>query len=226
VNLFTAKARDELLRLFAERPLIFPSGVGWSYSSPAYVLLAHLVEHVSGEPYGTFLRRRIFAPVGMASTGIGTKAPSPANQALGYAHEQPMPSFELDTVGIGAGDIWSTTRDLVRWDAALNTPGRLLSEASLRAMFTPQTTKVGGFAGITDASYGYGWFVAQKDGHRIQHHPGDNAGFVALNLQLPDDESVIVLLANDQTTDLSQITSYLLHELLEEGKPKGSCHAI
>src|SRR5690242_19113079 len=45
-------ARDELLAIFQRRPLLFSSG-GWAYSSPGYVLLAHVVEQVTGEPYAS-----------------------------------------------------------------------------------------------------------------------------------------------------------------------------
>ena len=81
-------------------------------------------------------RDNIFQPVGMTATGAGSGAPHAERRAAGYTDGQPAPSFELDTVGIGTGDIWSTTADLARWDAALAAPG-LLTAQSLQAMFTP-----------------------------------------------------------------------------------------
>jgi CubicO group peptidase (beta-lactamase class C family) len=133
LRMFEPMCWEHLLRTFQQHPLKFPPGQGWAYSSPAFVLLAHIVEHVSAQPYATFLQRRVFQPLGMAHTGAGNSA---AQQAQGYAGEEPAASFELDTVGKGAGDIWSTTGDMARWDAALATPG-LLSADSLRAMFAP-----------------------------------------------------------------------------------------
>ena len=151
------------------------------------MLLAHIVEQVSAQPYATFLQQRIFQPLGMASTGAGNAALEPSQQAQGYAGEEPAPSFELDTVGKGAGDIWSTTGDMARWDAALSTPS-LLSAHSLRAMFAPHTAVPDEASAMAGASYGYGWFVGEVEGRAIRFHDGGNAGFASFNILLPEDD--------------------------------------
>jgi CubicO group peptidase (beta-lactamase class C family) len=176
------------------------------------VLLAHIVEQASGQPYAAFLRQRIFHPLDMASAGAGNQAPRPEQQALGYAGEELTPSFDLETVGRGAGDIWATTGDLARWDAALTTPGPL-SAASLDAMFAPQATVPDGFARLADLRYGYGWFLGEAEGHRLRFHDGGNDGFSSFNLQMPDANAIIILLSN-QEANLQEISFHLAHELL------------
>jgi CubicO group peptidase (beta-lactamase class C family) len=139
LSLFEPNTPERVVETFRHGALKFPPGTDWSYSSPAYVLLAHIVERVSGERYADFLRQTIFDPLGMTSTGAGNRAPDPSRQAAGYEGAEPVPSFELDVVGMGAGDIWSTVEDLALWDRAMSAPG-LLTEQSLQAMFTAHAT--------------------------------------------------------------------------------------
>lgn len=210
-------SREELLRVFQRGPLKFAPGGGWAYSSPGYALLAHIVEQISGEPYAGFLRRAIFAPLGMAESGAGNHAPHPERQAVGYAGETPLPSFDLDTVSVGAGDVWSTARDLARWDAAVMAPGRPLDAASLRAMFTPYAAVADDFIELPGARYGYGWVIAELGGQTLYLHPGDNSGFQALNVVAPASDSMLILLANDEHVALEEIARHVLREVFGDG---------
>lgn len=206
-------ARDELLAIFQRRPLDFPPGGGWAYSSPGYVLLAHVVEQVTGEPYARYMQRAIFDPLAMMDSGVGSHAPRPERQALGYAGQKQPTSFELDTVGIGAGDIWLTARDLTLWDAALMAPGRLLCEDSLRSMFTSYAAVSENFEEFPGTGYGYGWLLAEVVGRPVYFHPGDNSGFGALNVLLPESDSLLILLANDEDVDIGRIGRDILREV-------------
>lgn len=213
LSLVAPNTRDNLIRLFQRAPLKFPPGTAWSYSSPAYVLLAHIVERIAGTPYPVFLRDAIFRPLGLGSTGAGNLSPQPDRRAIGYAGAEPIASFDLDDVGLGAGDIWSTTGDVARWDAALVGAG-LLGEASLRALFTPHAAVPERLPDGTALHYGYGWVIAEPRGRKVVFHPGDNAGFKALNLLRPDDAAVVILLANDDRTDADGLGRRLAGDLL------------
>lgn len=102
---------------------------------------------------GGFLTREVFAPLGMDRTFAG--APHRRDEvARGYAGDTPVPSFELDSVGMGAGDVWSTTSDMRGWNDGLHA-GRLLGAESLRRMFTEQASTG---TGPPSRGYGYGWF--------------------------------------------------------------------
>ena len=59
----------QLVALIAGKPLDFAPGTGERYSNSGYALLAALVEQVSGERYGTYVARELFAPLHMAHTG-------------------------------------------------------------------------------------------------------------------------------------------------------------
>lgn len=166
------------------------------------MLLAHIVEHLSDTPYVACLRAQIFEPLGMESTGAGNAAAHPDRRANGDAGSAPVPRFELETVGIGAGDIWSTTADLARWDAAL-LAGRLFSAEARAAMFAAHADVPSEETDAAALHYGYGWFSTLVHGRRVQFHPGDNAGFAAYNALLPDADSptIVVVLSNDERSD-------------------------
>ncbi|WP_155372202.1 serine hydrolase domain-containing protein [Catellatospora vulcania] len=187
---------DDLLKTFHEVPPLFAPGAGWHYSSPAYVLLAHVVERVADLPYREVLEREIFAPLGLADTFAGEPGDR-ANLAVGLGEDGlPVPSYELDVVAMGAGDLWSTTGDLVRWIDGLRA-GRLLDEHHLGLMLSVQASTGGG----PDASgYGYGWFIGAVNGRSWFQHSGGNAGFRTFDACLPASNHRIVVLSNTEAT--------------------------
>ena len=60
----------DLIARFASLPLEFPPGTRWSYSNSNYVLLAAIIERVSGPPYSALLSSLIGEPLGMRSLAI------------------------------------------------------------------------------------------------------------------------------------------------------------
>ena len=180
--------REELIARFAATPVAFEPGKEWAYSSLGYVLLAHVVETVTGEPYPSVLEREVLSPLGLRQTCAEEPAAG-VTAAHGSRGGEPVPSFDL-TVNVGTGDVWSTTADLVRWPRALASLAP--SAVSRQAAVADEEN------GLTDVGYGYGWFTASLDGERIIFHPGDNAGFVSLLVWAPDRGLVLAMLAADQ----------------------------
>ena len=216
LSLYHPMARADLLAIFQQVPLKFAPGTAWAYSSPGYVLLAHLVEHITGEPYAQFIQRRILDPLSMTRSSVGSRSSHPELPAVGYAGKTELPSFELDTVSIGAGDGWASAGDLGLWNQALLMPDRLLTAASLALMFTSHAGVPDAYSELHDVSYGYGWFLAQIGGHHVCFHPGDNSGFGALNLLVPAEALTIILLANDEQLDLWDLGQTLFDQALQE----------
>jgi CubicO group peptidase (beta-lactamase class C family) len=202
-------ATSEKLRAFAAAPLLSPPGECYSYSSPGYVLLAHILERATGLPYGAFLAREIFEPLKMAATFNGIPTGQPG-LAAGCHNGAAVPPFDLDTVGLGTGSIWSTVGDLARWDRAL-ADGKILSEAARRTMFTMHVPVEDDDGLIRTGGYGYGWFIGSAaGGHRIFYHPGDNPGYRTINAWFPDDGVRLAVLSNEGATDLEPIVHHLI----------------
>lgn len=198
------------LGIFQQKPLLFAPGSRYRYSSPGYTLLAWIVEKTGGQRYASFLADRIFAPLGMATASAGDP-PGGTGMARGYHGGDPVPSFDLATIGLGAGDIWCTAADLLRWDDAIAS-GELLPAGQREAMLTPQavTGSAPGREGWSFSGYGYGWQIGTVAGHRACFHTGDNSGYLAVNAWLPDERVTLAVLANDQAADILQVATNLL----------------
>ncbi|GAA2710365.1 serine hydrolase domain-containing protein [Actinoplanes palleronii] len=186
---------EELLTTFHAVPLKFAPGGGWSYSSAGYVLLAHVVERAADTPYRKFLGDRIFGPLGLSRTFAGMPGDEPDVASGHDVAGQPVPSWELDVVGMGAGDVWSTAEDVLTW---------LDSELFGRLCLDPAPTG----KGAEQSGYGYGVFTGETaGGRRWWHHSGDNAGFKAFAAVVPSVERRFVVLTNSDVLDMATIRS-------------------
>ena len=209
LDLFHPVRWEAILAAFASRPLKFPPGNGYAYSSPGYHLLAKVVENATGDKYVDFLQRRIFIPLGMTRTAAGNRAADIEDIAMGYAGDQTAASFDLDTTSMGAGDVWSTPGDLFRWNQALSQPGTILNGASLAETFHPQVRipeeEGPQTPGLTEVAYGYGWGLAKVGKVAVRYHDGRNSGYRSFNLWAPQDRITLCVLSNQDTTDVLEI---------------------
>ncbi|MCW2935881.1 MAG: serine hydrolase [Actinomycetia bacterium] len=205
----------ELLSSFASVPLLSPPGERFSYSSPGFVLLGLIVERAAGEPYGAFLAREVFEPLGMTATFSGSPRGEPG-LAAGRQDGAAVPSWELDTASLGTGSIWTTVGDLAIWDRAL-ADGGVLSGAARQAMFTAHVPAQDDDGVIRTEGYGYGWFIGTASGgRRIFYHPGDQPGFCSFNAWFPDDDVRLAVLSNEGATRLDPI----VHDAIRTAFPE------
>lgn len=205
------KVRDanEFLGLLAAVPLRNAPGHTWHYSSPGYLLVAQIIEQVSGRRYADFLSERILLPHGMEATCVG--APPPEGVAHGYQGGQRVDVNEFAALP-GPGDIWSTVGDLARYTSAFNTDG-VVSPCSREAITTTGIS----IAGDSDVdspvaidSYGYGYCLGTLAGHPARFHPGDNPGYHSYLGWLPQLDITIVILSNDEDTSVSDVLRQVL----------------
>jgi len=150
---------DELLDYFADKDLKFEPGSSYAYSNFGYVLLAVMMEKVSGLSYEQLLKNRILIPAGMTSSGVDDNHTVLAGRAQGYHHrfesDEPVNAPFIDmSVVIGSGCIYSTAEDIFRFDCALYDE-TLISAESLQKILTPVVTQRMQY-------YGYGWDIRQQ----------------------------------------------------------------
>lgn len=130
---------DSLIARFRDLPLTFQPGQGWAYSNSNYVLATAVIEKASGQAYADFVAKNLFQPLGMADSGYDTHAAIVPHRASGYA-PGPEGVINADYVDMsipqGAGGLYSTTRDLLKWEQGLF-GGRVLKAETLRQMTTP-----------------------------------------------------------------------------------------
>lgn len=207
---------DERVRLLQRAPLHADPGTRWTYSSPAYLVAARIVEQAAGQPYAAFVSEHIFAPLGMDSTVSGYP-PAGVEAARGHRDGQLAPAHDFTSIP-GTGDVWSTVGDLARYLTSIYS-GRLLSSESLRALTTAHVA-VDQPQGQDDqwvvgASYGYGLFVGTIARHRAYFHSGDVPGFRSFSAWFPDHQACLVILANDEAINIEHCLRQLLPESLK-----------
>jgi CubicO group peptidase (beta-lactamase class C family) len=188
---------------FIKAPLLSAPGERWRYSSPGFIVIGQIVERASGMGYSDFLTEQIIEPLGLTSTTVGN-VPDERARALGYRDGVRMPTWDLGTMA-GTGDIWSTVGDLVRFMRGVHT-GSLLTPESKLALRTPyaaiERDAPGDDEWVRGDSYGYGHFVGSVGGRAAIYHPGDNPGYLSFSAWLPDTDSCIAVLVNDEALDL------------------------
>lgn len=178
---------DSLIARFRDKPLDFQPGEKWSYSNSGYILLTAIAEKASGQPYAAFVTDNIFKPLGMADSGYDSHATVLPHRASGYT---PSPRGVVNTDYIdmtipqGAGALYSTTHDLLKWNQGLF-GGKLLKPESLKAMTTPVKDK-----------YALGLFVADADGATVINHGGGIEGFNTWLGYDPDRKLTVAVLGN------------------------------
>jgi CubicO group peptidase (beta-lactamase class C family) len=187
---------DELLKMVEGIPLAYAPGTKWEYSNLGYLTLGILIHKVTGEFYGDFLQERIFKPLGMQTTRIISEADIVPNRAAGYRlvkGELKNQEWVAPTVNTTAdGSLYFSVLDLAKWDAALYTE-KLLKKSSLDQMWTPAKLKNGQ---PNKDGYGFGWFIGQRQGHRVVSHDGAWQGFKTAIARYVDDKLTVVVLAN------------------------------
>ncbi|HEX2694239.1 MAG TPA: serine hydrolase domain-containing protein [Acidobacteriota bacterium] len=177
----------------------FSPGTKWEYSNSGYVVLGLVVEKVSGLPFGRFLGERLFAPLKMDGTVAYERGKNEVrDRALGHSFEKGR-WRETDqsptSATLGDGGVYSSLRDMARWDAALREHS-LLSASELELAMTPVVAPAGPpiEPDGTPAAYGFGWFLNPWKGHARAWHYGETVGFrTAIERFVKDGVTVVVL---------------------------------
>ncbi len=121
----------DLMALAAMQGRRFPAGERFDYNNTDCVVLARLCELVSGEARADFLKKRIFEPLGMANTYVGSTGDWP-RERMAHGFYRPTMGYDgppIDvttlpdyTIASAAGDIVSTLPDMMRWAQSLLKP--------------------------------------------------------------------------------------------------------
>lgn len=208
---------DALVRQYAGGPLDFEPGARYSYSNTGFLLAGRVIEEVSGEPWGAFLQRRIFAPAGMrhASLDPPPGAPGHATGHTNFALGAPAPATPEASGWLhAAGGIWASATDLAAWDLALMN-GALLRPESWKTMTTARTSSAG-----EPIDYACGVAVARRQGETVISHGGAVSGFLAYNAMIPRTRSALIMLVNADYVDSASLHGELLSLLIEADRPR------
>jgi CubicO group peptidase (beta-lactamase class C family) len=189
---------EDLIESFKNDEFDFDPGEKWLYNNSGYFLLGYIIQEVSGESYGDYLKNHFFDPLDMKDTGVHHWSLILEHEATGYSYQngkfKKALDWDMSRAG-GAGALYSTVGDLYRWNEAVFN-GKVLGESSLEAAFTPVTLNDGSKANAMGFGYGYGWVLLEIRGMKEIGHGGGLNGFSTYLGRYPEQKVTVAVLTN------------------------------
>ena len=197
-----------------QKNLNFTPGDRHLYSNTGYILLAVIVERVSGQAFGEFVARRIFAPLGMDHSMVyEDRDRIVPHRATGYSRGKDGPlrmdhywNFALG----GDGQIYTSVGDLALWDSNFYDP-QVGGARFLEMMLTRGKLNNG-----ESIDYALGLFRGDYRGLQTVSHGGAWGGFRAQFIRVPEHRFSVVVLCNLGTSGPGRRAHELIDIYLEE----------
>lgn len=228
----TGYSREDVIRRARFLKQAGPFRGRYGYQNIMYVAAGEVVSRVAGQDWDTFVRSRIFDPLGMARTlsrlADVAKAANVATPHAGtFSPLRAYPWYSWDSCG-PAASIVSSANDMAKWIAVHLAGGmagdrRLFSEAGQRTMWTPHMAfAVDPNPAVPAASlatslrlpqhfrgYGLGFSVSDYRGRFVAEHGGAADGMFSHLTLAPEERLGFVILTNSDTS-LSSALSYVI----------------
>jgi CubicO group peptidase (beta-lactamase class C family) len=212
----TTAVRD-IVRQLRHLPLTAELRTKFQYNNAMFIVAAHVIETVTGEPLGDLLARRIWGPLGMTETYFSledARGPNGENPlAHGYAYNYADDDGTYRTIEwmppagtSGAGGVISSVNDYAKWARALLTgsPALFASPNTVREqLWRPRThlpVERYGSAFTGPGSYTLGWQTGVYRGVEFFEHQGGMNAFGAELILIPELQYAVVTLANTAGT--------------------------
>ncbi len=212
-HLKTHKNTREAIAIFQDFPLVAEPGTWYNYSTYGYNLLGAVIEEASGQPYGVYIKKNIFEPLGMSNSRLDNPADIIPNRVRGYKLVQgELKNSEYVDISsrFAGGGTRSTVVDLLKYAIGI-LDGKLLQSETYRQMFTPMVLKNGKYT-----TYGMGWNVLPLNGHFRIHHGGSQAETKTFLLILPTERFAIAIASNLESFDRMFYADKLVELVLGE----------
>jgi serine beta-lactamase-like protein LACTB len=215
----------DALQYFKDRPLLFEPGTQYRYSNYGWILVSAAIEDVTNEPFLSFMRTQIFAPLGMDHTlADSATEPIPDRATFYFPRFAANPRYGPDLMRpldyscyAGSSVFLSTPSDLVRFALAINS-GKLLKPATVQRLQTSQKLPSG-----EETGYGLGWdletvALAGKDTHIVGHDGDSLGGMVASLMTFPDHGIVVSVISNISYADTFGVGVKIAQAFVEQGR--------
>ena len=201
LNLFPLAGRDDyhpishdqiLDMMVRQQALNFAPGERYEYSNTAYMLLAIVIERVSGMSLGDFVQQRIFDPLKMTGSLMYDDFERVIpRRASGYARDdngkvRMVHNFNFDVPG--DGQMYTTVEDLLRWDNYLHRE---------RPKYYPTIMLEGTLNTGAPIGRAKGLFLDEYRGLQTVHHTGSSWGFRTVVKRLVKPDLAIAIACND-----------------------------
>ena len=189
---YKIRSNRDLLPLFLDKPMMYPRGSRFQYNNTGFVVLAMILESVTGAAFDEYLRDCLFIPCGMTSTGYYELDRLPAKCASNYIYDAETQTyrtniFSVDAKGTGAGGAFTTVGDIRRfWEHLMS--GKVISPD----MTANMTENHSGDA----RCYGYGIWLREQNEINFPYFQGSDPGVSFISSYKKETETVVTLVSN------------------------------
>lgn len=195
---YKIRRNNDLFPLFMNKPMMYSKGEKFQYNNSGYVLLASIIEKITGMYFDEYLQKNVFDVCDMTSTGYYELDRLPAKCASNYIWCEDTKSyrtniFSVDVKGTGAGGAFITVKDIASfWNGLIS--GKLLSKEMVERMFTKQS---GDGSDEEEGYYGYGvWIIENENGMDIPYFQGCDPGVSFISEYNPNNNMISVFVSN------------------------------
>ncbi|TCZ69307.1 serine hydrolase domain-containing protein [Flaviaesturariibacter aridisoli] len=170
-------------------PRNYRANVHFSYNNTNYVLLALLVEKVTGQDFPSYMKKNFFERFGMKDTYI--KKPTDLEFNMSYQRNNAPWPLDFSDGPYGDKNIYSTPRDLLKWDQAWYA-GLVIGPALTDSAFTPNSNERPSIH-----NYGLGWrLLSAPNNKKVIYHNGHWHGFNSAFARLVQEKGTVIILSN------------------------------
>lgn len=204
---------DDAIRSSLSRPLAFRPGTRWAYRNINFMLIARIVEKVSGQSLHDFLQTHMFTPLGMTATLVDDDTTEVIpHRAIGYAPRSPLIVGELHKVGIkarsdgdwvrlnrvsphyGGSGVFSTIDDVAKWEDNFDHP-KAGGAGYVALMYRTEKFR----HDKVDDAFGLVW--RDEDGVKRLDYSGEDLDTNTYMAHFPDSHLSVICLSNMLTGD-------------------------
>lgn len=193
---YKIRRNADLLPLFIDKPMLYPRGSRFQYNNSGYVLLAMILEEITGQPFDMYLKTHIFDKCCMEATGYYALDRLPAHCANHYipAGDEGWRTniFSVDVKGTGAGGAYTTVGDIRRfWEKLMD--GTLLKKETVRSMLEIHS---GDGLDEEEGYYGYGVWLIKNGVSIIPYFQGCDPGVSFMSAYCRENDTISVAVSN------------------------------
>lgn len=183
--------QDVLNFMIREKPQrYYAPNQRFDYCNTNYLLLALIIEKVTGMSYPAYMQQKFFGPLHMEHSFVFTPNDSARATPSFTARNTYWNNDFLDHT-YGDKNIYATPEDLLKWDQSFYT-NQVLDTQLMKAAFTPYS-----FEKPSIHNYGYGWrLLLLPNGKKVIYHFGKWHGFNSAFARLTDEKATIIILGN------------------------------
>jgi CubicO group peptidase (beta-lactamase class C family) len=205
---------NKLVKFFEKHELLFEPGTNWSYSNSGYVLAALIVERVTKRPFNEFVRDKIFRRLLMTESTFGESDYAIINKTAEYGANTPKGKIKMEGKydwywTYGAGQIISTSLDMLKWDTGL------YDSSFIKPDILALAHKSFKLSDGSLANYGLGWSVEAFGNKTIIQHGGSIGGYRSQGIRIPEDKLYFLVMSNTGVTNSALISNKVLSILYE-----------